>query len=314
MLRSLLRLGYALLTIFTCLAAQNEPGRSPRQLPAPSDVDPSLTEQLRQLEQEVGDAILHKDANMLERIVGPEFTLRVADVPQSSLPRNIWMDNSLHRLKPESVEQRHHGARKLADDLAVVSVVWTTKGSTDGRDFSGDFYIVDFWKNRAGNWQIIARYSSPVGKAPDRGSRMPPPPTDIDPQLTDMLRQLEQELGEAALHGFKDTKTMERLVAPEFTLRLSDAPQRSVPRSLWGQPSSAYRIESLEERYHAARKLTDDLSVVSLLVTQKATMDGRDRSGDFYLVDIWRKGSDHWQMIARYSCPIGKEFDRSSSR
>jgi hypothetical protein len=224
------------------------------------------------------------------------------------------MDNSLHRLKPESVEQRHHGARKLADDLAVVSVVWTTKGSTDGRDFSGDFYIVDFWKNRAGNWQIIARYSSPVGKAPDRGSRMPPPPTDIDPQLTDMLRQLEQELGEAALHGFKDTKTMERLVAPEFTLRLSDAPQRSVPRSLWGQPSSAYRIESLEERYHAARKLTDDLSVVSLLVTQKATMDGRDRSGDFYLVDIWRKGSDHWQMIARYSCPIGKEFDRSSSR
>jgi Domain of unknown function (DUF4440) len=308
MLRSLLLLWCGLLTGVTRLAAQNDPERSPRQLPAPSDVDPSLTEQLRQLEQEFGNAILHKDASILERIVGPEFTLRVADVPQSSLPRNIWMDNSLHRLKPESVEQRHHAARKLADDLAVVSVVWTTKGSTDGRDFSGDFYIVDFWRNRAGNWQIIARYSSPVGKAPDRGSRMPPPPTDIDPQLTDVLRQLEQELGEAALHGFKDTKTMERLVAPEFTLRLSDAPQRSVPGSLWGQPSSTYRIESLEERYHAARKLTDDLSVVSLLATQKTTMGGRDRSGDFYLVDVWRKGSDRWQMIARYSCPVGKKF------
>jgi hypothetical protein len=29
----------------------------------------------------------------LDRLVAPEFTLRVADVPQSSLPRTMWMDN-----------------------------------------------------------------------------------------------------------------------------------------------------------------------------------------------------------------------------
>jgi len=309
--RFLLTLWYAFLSGFTCLAVQNQPERSPRQIPAPTDIDPSLTEQLRRLEQEFGDAILHRDANTLERIVGPEFTLRVSDVPQSSLPRAIWMDNTLHRLKPESFAQHDDAARKLTDDLAVLSLLLTYKGSMDGRDFSGDSYLVDFWKKRDGKWQIIARYGCAVGKQPERPPLQLPPPGDIDPNLSQQFRQLEQELGEAALHGFKDTKTMERLVGPEFTLRLSDAPQRSVPRSLWGQPSSTYRIESLEERYHAARKLTDDLSVVSLLVTQKATMDGRDRSGDFYLVDIWRKGSDHWQMIARYSCPIGKELDRS---
>ena len=89
--------------------------RPMRQLPPPTDIDPQLTEQARELEQQLSDAILRKDAEALDRLVAPEFTLRVADVPQSSLPRTIWME-SLKRLKPEPREQRHHAARKLADD------------------------------------------------------------------------------------------------------------------------------------------------------------------------------------------------------
>jgi hypothetical protein len=284
-----------------------------RQLPPPTDIDPKLTEQARQLEQQLSDAIVRKDAEALDRLVAPEFTLRVADVPQSSLPRTMWMDN-LKRLKPEPREQRHHAARKLADDLAVVSLVQTQKGTTDDRDFRGDFYIIDFWKRSSGDWRIIARYSSPVGKAPDRPLRQLSSPADSDPELTDLLRQLEQELDDAALHGFKDRKTMERLVRPEFTQRVSDAPERSLPRALWGQPSGAYKIESIEGRHHAARKLAEDLAVVSRLLIQQATFEGRDRSGDFYVVDIWKKSGDGWQMIARYSSPMGRRFDRMRPR
>jgi len=263
------------------------------------------------MEQDFWNAILHTDAAALDRLVGPEYTLRIADVPEGSLPRAIWMENTLTKLKPESFELQDGAARKLADDLAAVSLRARSKGTMDGRDFSGDFYIVDFWNKRAGRWQIIARYSSPVGKAPERANRVSPPPADVDADLTNALRQLEQELGEAALHGFKDIGVMERLVAPEFTLRMSDAPQMSVPRASWGQPSSTYKVESFEERYHAARKLADDLAVVSLLLTQKATREGSDRSGDFYVVDIWKKHLDRWQVIARYSSPVGKTFDRS---
>jgi hypothetical protein len=100
---------------------------------------------------------------------------------------------------------------------------------------------------------------------------------------------------------------MERLVSPEFTQRVSDAPERSLPRALWGQPSGSYKIESIEGRHHAARKLADDLAVVSRLLTQQATFEGRDRSGDFYVVDIWKKSGEGWQMIARYR-------DRRSAR
>jgi hypothetical protein len=294
--------------------AQEQPRLPARQLPPPTDVDPKLTEELSRHEQQFCDAILHKDAKILDHLVGPEFTLRVADIPQSSLPRAIWMDNTLNRRKAESCEQRYHAGRKLADDIGVVSLVWAQRATTDGRDISADFYVVDFWKRSGADWQIIARYSSPMGNPPDRPPRQLPTTTDSDAALTDLLRKLEQELNEAALHGFKDTKAMERLIGAEFTQRVSDAPERSLPRSLWGQPSDKYKIESLELRHHSARKLADDLAVISLLLTQQATFDGRDRSGDFYVVDIWKKRDDRWQMIARYSSPMGKKFDRSPPR
>jgi hypothetical protein len=313
--RFLLRLWYSLLLGSSCLAAQEQPPeRALRQLPPPTDIDPNLTEQLRQLEQEFGEAILHTDASALERIVGPEFTLRIADVPQSSLPRAVWMDNALHRGKADSFAQRDDAARKLADDLAVVSVIWSTKGTIDGRDFTGDFYLVDFWRKSSGTWHVIARYSTPLGKPPDRGSRQPPPATDIDTQLTEQLRQLEQELGEAGMR--KDAETLEHLVGSEYTLRVGDDPQRSVPREQWLaalRPRGAYeyKIESFDEDHVAARKLADNLAVTSLLLTQKAAFAGRDRSGDFYVVDVWKKSDSNWQIIARYSTPIGKKFDRS---
>ena len=107
---------------------------------------------------------------------------------------------------------------------------------------------------------------------------------------------------------------MERLVSPEFTQRVSDAPERSLPRALWGQPSDTYKIESIGGRYHAARKLAEELAVVSRLLSQQATFQGRDRSGDFYVVDIWKKSGDGWQMIACYSSPLGRKFDRKSPR
>jgi hypothetical protein len=45
-----------------------------RQLPPPTDIDPKLTEQARQLEQQLSDAIVRKDAEALDRLVAPDHT------------------------------------------------------------------------------------------------------------------------------------------------------------------------------------------------------------------------------------------------
>ena len=304
-------LAVCLLVTPMAAAAQDS---SRRVLPAPTDVDPHLTPVMRGVEQGFVDAIIRKDSASLERILAAEFTLRIADVPHGSLPRAVWMDNTLHRLKAESAGVTHVAARHLAENVAAVSLIFDQKGMMGDRDFSGVNYLVDFWKQNQGSWQIVARYGSRVGKPPERENRTPPPPTDIDPQLTDTLAQLERRLGDLALHGFKDTQGMERLVGSDFTVRVSDAPERSIPRNQWGQPTGVYRIESLDERFHAARRLADDLAVVSLLLTQKASRDGQDRSGDFYVVDVWKHRDGRWQLIARYSSPQSKTFDRPVPR
>jgi hypothetical protein len=299
----------ALLIALAAFALQDQIKKSPPELPPPTDIDPGLTEKLRQAEQEFGEAILRKDSQRLDRIVDPEYTLRISDYPEQSLPRAMWMDNVLNRLKAESFEHHHDAARKLADDLAVVSLLFTAKEVINGKAASWDSYVVDFWKKRAGNWQIIARYGNRLGDRPAPPRLELPPPSDTDSQLTQELRLLEQQLGEAAIH--RDTTVLERLVGSEYSLRLGDAPELSVPRAAWmdnsrPQASHPFKLDSFNERYHAARKLNDNLAVVSFLLTQKASADGVDRSGDFCEVDIWQKTRDKWQIIARYSTPIPK--------
>ena len=197
-------------------------------------------------------------------------------------------------------------ARRLADDLAVVSLTHDLRK----RRLTGVFYVVDFWKQRGGTWQIVARYSSPVGHKVDRGNRPLPPPADVDPELTGVLSALDEQLGQGALGGFKDTATMERVVASEFTQRVSDAPQRSLPRAMWGQPSGSTRLS----RWSSATTPLASWPMISrhsvFCSTQKASRDGQDQSGDFYVVDVGRKRGERWQVIARYSSPLGRTFDR----
>lgn len=158
---------------------------------------------------------------------------------------------------------------------------------------------------------LVVSSLSAAAQEPARARRQLPPATDVDTALTDTLARLERRLAAAALGGFRDTLEMALLVGREFTVRVADAPERSLPRALWGQPDSVYKIESLEEELHAARRVTDEVAVVSFVLNQKATRAGSDRSGAFYVVDVWRRRGGSWQLIARYSSPQGKTFDRS---
>jgi hypothetical protein len=79
---------------FTIAGASSVLGRhqASRQLPLAAEIDRQLTDELRRVEQEFGDAIVRKDADALARLMAPEFTLRIGDIPNGSLPRSIWME------------------------------------------------------------------------------------------------------------------------------------------------------------------------------------------------------------------------------
>jgi uncharacterized protein DUF4440 len=277
----------------------------------PTDVDAQLTEELKHAEQLFWTASRDHDAEGLDRFAAPEFTLRSAVMRQQGLPRVVWMDNTVNKLKDAWFELRYVAARKLAEDLAVVGVVHDSKGTINGRDMNRNCpcYGIDFWRKHGGYWQIVGRYAMGRAGKPDAGSQPRPPAgdtsaltdRDVDPQFTETLRELEQELVRATLRSVSDPKAVDRLVASEFTIRTSDAPEKSVPRSSWIQTLRSGKLVSVEEQYHAARKLADDVAVVSLVMTQHAAAGNPDQSSSSYVVDIWKKRTSLWQLIARYS-------------
>jgi ketosteroid isomerase-like protein len=99
-----------------------------------------------------------------------------------------------------------------------------------------------------------------------------------------------------------DRTTLERLLAPEFALVVSAQPTARVDRAAWLRIAcSEYTCQDF--RYDAMQvRDFGDFVVVSSLARQQATAFGKDRSGTFFLTDVWRMNSaDEWQVIARYS-------------
>jgi len=99
-----------------------------------------------------------------------------------------------------------------------------------------------------------------------------------------------------------DRATLERVLAPEFALVVSARPEARVDRAAWLRTAGteytcdAFRYDAMQVRDFG------DLAVASSLATQRATAFGQDRSGTFFLTDVWRRGADGaWQVIARYS-------------
>ena len=294
---------WVLVATLASFTFQGQAGSSQRSLPS-NRHRRAVYRGAGRAERQFCEAIRNKDARTLDSLVSENFALRVADVPQSSLPRTVWMDNTLNRITNEHCEQ-HHVVSAQACRRSRLSA-WS--GARKGRPMDGTSAATFIWSIFGRRARGIGRLS-PVLHSARQVSRAAGAPTAARwrrrPGLTEHLRQLEQQFGKPA----GTEKFAGRLIGADFTLRvemLPNAASRALREDPQPRATRAYKIESLEERHHAARKLTNDLAVVSLLLTQKATFAGRDRSGDFYVVDIWRKTAGNWQIIARYSTPSGR--------
>jgi hypothetical protein len=127
-----------------------------------------------------------------------------------------------------------------------------------------------------------------------------------DTALLAHIRQLEH----AWMQALKDRQweKLEEFLAPEYTLRVSDAPAVSIPRDIWLRNSRVYNLTAFSHRDFQLQRITPDVVVVSFVQTQTAKpqppgQPAVDRSGNFYLVDVWKKIGSEWKVAARYSAP-----------
>lgn len=107
----------------------------------------------------------------------------------------------------------------------------------------------------------------------------------------------------------QDRAILEDSLAPDYALIVSAMPDKRMDRALWLATCDRYVASSFAYRDVQVRELAPGLAVMSAIADQKAKMGEVDRSGSFFLVDVWRLEPDgKWRVCSRYSAhpePVG---------
>jgi hypothetical protein len=112
--------------------------------------------------------------------------------------------------------------------------------------------------------------------------------------------QLEGAWADAVIR--QDPIALEALLASDYALVVSAAPDRVVSRATWlEQALGQYRVRSAQISGLAVRPASDDVANVSLLLALEASVGNVSRSTTFFIVDVWRQSPRGWQVVTRYS-------------
>jgi hypothetical protein len=102
----------------------------------------------------------------------------------------------------------------------------------------------------------------------------------------------------------RDADLMKTLLADDFYLAVGvrNQPLAVVARAAWLENLKDYKIQSYSTD-DVLVKVYGDTAVVLLTWTQKARAgrEGKERSGQFVLTDIWVRQKDGWRVAARHS-------------
>jgi ketosteroid isomerase-like protein len=120
-------------------------------------------------------------------------------------------------------------------------------------------------------------------------------------ELAATIEQLSNRWMRAWLE--RDRATLEALVAPDFELIASSIPAHRFDRQGWLDTAlGSYRCSVFRYRDVQVRDLGGGFAVMSAIAGQIAQLDGVDRSGAFFVTDIWRRDAEgQWQVCARHT-------------
>ena len=113
---------------------------------------------------------------------------------------------------------------------------------------------------------------------------------------------LEKQLLQAVQK--KDKTAVEAITADDFEIAMPNAdPLAGVD---WEDSvmAPAFALKSFGIRQMSVADL-GDAAVVKFMRAQEATYKGKDESGDFFVVDLWKKSAGSWKLSNRYVARVG---------
>ena len=120
-------------------------------------------------------------------------------------------------------------------------------------------------------------------------------------RLVKAFMELESALESNIQAG--NAAALEKTLTDDFELRTGALPSNPTPRAEWTRQALAKPHRSAAIEQMAVHDLGNH-AIVSFLETSSAG-GKRDPAKDIFVVDVWKRAGDQWQLAIRYASPAG---------
>ncbi|MEN6540283.1 MAG: nuclear transport factor 2 family protein [Mizugakiibacter sp.] len=145
---------------------------------------------------------------------------------------------------------------------------------------------------RARSAALAALLACATVAAPDAGPGPQRIPTVSRAAM--LFAGFERDLGDAL--RTRDAARLKRLLAEDFEQRDARAPDTPTPRADWLAHLPPALADAEQERF--AVHDYGDTAVVSFALVPQAT--DKNAAAPYFVVDVWRKAGEYWQLAVRY--------------
>jgi len=248
--------------------------------------DTSDVDAVRQVEQNMGSAMVAGDIEKLKQIYADNFATIGSD-GKITTKENLLTDfESFH----DKLEWFENGPMdvQVFGNVAVALGTVKEKRSRNGKDTSGEFAWMDVLEKRAGSWVVVQSASAKVVLADS------PKAQSQDPTVIESIKQFEQEIGDAMVA--RNTEKLNQRYADDWATITSSGSAFTKESLLDDFKSGNHKLVSFEAGPMDVRVL-GDVAMVQASVSEKRVQDGKDISGQFVFMDLLKKRGGKWVIV-----------------
>lgn len=126
-------------------------------------------------------------------------------------------------------------------------------------------------------------------------------------RLVALYSDLESQLAAAAQKS--DSAKLQQMLTDDFEQWSPEPPGDPIPREDW---MAAYHPTSFSASQMAVRTF-GNVEIASFVLHQKGAFADKEASGDFFVVDVWKREGNTSRLASRYISRIGKTTVPSTS-
>lgn len=118
-----------------------------------------IREEIRELEQQIYDAMFNGDVSIIERLIADDmlFTAHTGQIFTKEMDINSYKSGAI---KVNSINHSDQIIKVINEYTAVVSVLLEIGGVFDGQAASGKFRFMRIWLKENNTWQAVAGQST----------------------------------------------------------------------------------------------------------------------------------------------------------